>query len=162
VNLSEPSELLVRVRYSTLNRSAVAGSDFLATNLILNFPPGTTTQPAIVRILGDALIESNETFVVGLSTVSNAILADNQGVGTILDDDFKLAAIAFAGADVRLSFATEPGQSYRVERTDSLDAPIPWEPVPGAETLAGTGALVEVLDPGAANRTQRFYRVRLN
>jgi hypothetical protein len=162
VNLSAPSELPVRVRYATLNRSAQAGSDFVATNLILNFPPGTTSQSAIVHILGDTLIESNETFVVGLGTVSNATVADNQGVGTILDDDFKLASIAFTDPDVRLTFATEPGKTYRVERADSLASPVVWEAVPGAETIAGTGGAVTVLDPGAANRAQRFYRVRLN
>jgi hypothetical protein len=150
------------VRYATLNRSAQAGSDFVATNLILNFPPGTTSQSAIVHILGDTLIESNETFVVGLGTVSNATVADNQGVGTILDDDFKLASIAFTDPDVRLTFATEPGKTYRVERADSLASPVVWEAVPGAETIAGTGGAVTVLDPGAANRAQRFYRVRLN
>jgi len=162
VSLSEPSELLVRVRYTTLNRGAVAGSDFVATNLILNFPPGTTTQPAIVRILDDTLIESNETFVVSLGSVNNATIADNQGVGTILDDDFKLISIAFTGQDARLSFATEPGKTYRIERTDNLTSPIVWEPVPGAEAIAGTGALTEALDPAVVSQAQRFYRVRVN
>jgi hypothetical protein len=37
-----------------------------------------------------------------------------------------------------------------------------WEPVPGAENVAGTGAIVAVLDTGAAGHTQRFYRVRLS
>jgi hypothetical protein len=81
---------------------------------------------------------------------------------TILDDDFKVAGIEFSGSDVRLSFTTEEGRTYGVERTESLAPPIAWEPVPGAENVTGTGAVVPVLDAGAAGRAQRFYRIRLN
>jgi hypothetical protein len=116
----------------------------------------------LIPVIGDSLIESNETFRLAISSPTNATIADNLGICTILDDDFRLVSIAFTGPDVRLSFATEPGKTYRVERTDSLAAPVVWEPIPGAEAIAGTGAIVSVLDAGAGNRTQRFYRVRLN
>jgi hypothetical protein len=49
-----------------------------------------------------------------------------------------------------------------IEHADSRAAPVVWEPIPGAEAIAGAGALVSVLDPDAATRAQRFYRVRLN
>ena len=38
-------------------------------------------------IVGDTLDEFDETFVANLSNPTNATIADNQGVGTITDDD---------------------------------------------------------------------------
>ena len=51
--------------------------------------PGQTTQVAKVTIVGDTQIESKETFFVNLSPAGGGvILADSQGVATIVDDDF--------------------------------------------------------------------------
>ena len=111
--------------------------------------------------LGDTVMETNETFLVKLTSPANATLAISQAVGTIVDDDFKVTAVALVGADVRLNFATLSGQSYRVERTDSLIPPVPWTPVTGAENVSGTGGVVEALYLNAASQPQRFYRVRL-
>ena len=36
---------------------------------------------------GDLVAESNETFLLNLSSPTNAVLADAQGVGTIIDDE---------------------------------------------------------------------------
>jgi hypothetical protein len=73
-----------------------------------------------------------------------------------------VTVVEFLGSDVRLSFTTQTNQTYRVERTDNLAETIIWEPVPGAEAIAGTGAILQVLDASAATRPQRFYRVQLN
>ena len=40
---------------------------------------------------GDRLAEPNETFVVNLSGPTNAVIADGQGVGTILDDEPRIS-----------------------------------------------------------------------
>src|SRR5262249_22683940 len=40
---------------------------------------------------GDRLAEPNETFSVNLSGPTNALIADNQGVGTILDDEPRIS-----------------------------------------------------------------------
>ena len=54
-----PSGLLVRVRYSTANGSAVAGSGFFSThNGLLSFPPRITSQKGIGRAVGDTLVGS--------------------------------------------------------------------------------------------------------
>jgi hypothetical protein len=160
VSLSIPSGLLVRTRYSTANGTAMAGSDFLTTNVVLNFSPGTTSQTATVKILGDTLTETNEIFFVSLSSPSNATIADGQAVGTIQDDDFRVAA-ELLGADVRITFTTIAGRTYRIELTDDLSGAILWETVPGATAVMGTGTIVEVTDTGGANKPQRFYRVTL-
>ncbi len=87
VTLSTFSSQEISVRYHTTNGTATAGADFVATNGLLTFNPGTTTQFVTVRILGDVLSEANETFSVVLTLVTNATLLDGTGVGTITDDD---------------------------------------------------------------------------
>ena len=87
VSLSAPSPLAVSVSYATANGTALAGSDYTATSGALVFAPGVTTRSVSVAVLGDALDEADESFTVNLSGAQNATLADNQGLGTILDDD---------------------------------------------------------------------------
>jgi hypothetical protein len=53
----------------------------------LTFAPGVTTQTVTVVVNGDVLDEPDETFLVNLSNPTNATIADNQGRGTITDDD---------------------------------------------------------------------------
>src|SRR6185503_6945337 len=99
VSLSAPSALPVTVNYTTADGTAVAGSDYVSTNGLLTFAPGTTNQTITVAVLGDTLSESNELFVVNLSTPTNATLGDSQGVGTINNDD---PVVAIGISDVAL------------------------------------------------------------
>ena len=55
------------------------------TQLVFN--PGDTTRTIAVDVMGDRLDEPNETFFVHLANASNAALLDNQGRGTITDND---------------------------------------------------------------------------
>ncbi len=66
------------------------GEDYVATSGTLTFPPSTTSQTIAVTVNGDTLIEQHETFFVNLTNATNAIaiIADGQGTGTILSDDF--------------------------------------------------------------------------
>ncbi|HMC28770.1 MAG TPA: Calx-beta domain-containing protein, partial [Verrucomicrobiae bacterium] len=45
VRLSAPSTLPVSVSFSTSNRTATAGLDYIATSGVIAFPPGSTNQP---------------------------------------------------------------------------------------------------------------------
>jgi len=67
-----------------------------------------------------------------------------------------LSSVRLEGRDVRISFATVAGGSYRVEQTDNLSSGL-WTWV--ADGIAGTGSIVQVLDPGGASQPCRFYRV---
>ncbi|MFN2511680.1 MAG: Calx-beta domain-containing protein [Pyrinomonadaceae bacterium] len=88
VSLSNPSPETVTVNYATANGTATAGSDYQAISATtLTFNPGVTSQPVNVQVIGDTLDEENETFLVNLSGATNATIADNQGLGTINDDD---------------------------------------------------------------------------
>jgi len=88
ISLSAPSGRTVTVNYATANGTATATADYTAIAVTtLTFTPGQTTKTVTVAVKGDTLDEANETFVVNLSAPTNATIADNQGVGTIIDDD---------------------------------------------------------------------------
>ncbi|MEA5551989.1 PKD domain-containing protein [Anabaena cylindrica UHCC 0172] len=91
VSLSNQSQKTISVNYATANGTATAGSDYTATNGTLTFAPGEITKTVSVQIIGDALIESDETFNINLSNATNATIADATGVGTILNNDLPLA-----------------------------------------------------------------------
>lgn len=87
VSLPSPATNTVTVQAQTSNGTAVAGSDYtaLATNLV--FPPGAQARTVTVVVASDEFVEPNETLFVNLANATNAVLADNQGLGTILNDD---------------------------------------------------------------------------
>jgi uncharacterized repeat protein (TIGR01451 family) len=53
---------------------------------------GNTSATFTVTVNGDINFESNETFLVNVTNVSGATIADGQGVGTILNDDCPVPA----------------------------------------------------------------------
>ena len=88
VTLSASSGQIVSVQYGTSNGTATAGSDYTATSGTLTFNPGgALTQIVTVPVIGDLLDEINETFTLTLSNPSNTTISDEQGVGTITDND---------------------------------------------------------------------------
>ena len=87
ISLSAASALAVTVDYATADGTAASGSDYAATAGTLVFAPGVTTQTVSVTVLGDTRPESAETFTLGLSRASGAILARSSGTASIIDDD---------------------------------------------------------------------------
>jgi hypothetical protein len=87
VTLSKPFSQPVSVSYATADYTAIAGSDYQAASGTLTFAPGETTKTITITVNGDRLLEQDETFLVNLGGPANAVLADGQAVGTILDDE---------------------------------------------------------------------------
>ena len=87
VSLSAASGQTVTATYATANGTATAGTDYVVANGTLTFAAGETSKTIAVTINGDALTEPDETFVVDLTSPTNATLADAQGQGTITNDD---------------------------------------------------------------------------
>ncbi len=81
------------VDYATADGTAsTADNDYVAASGTVSFiAGGATTQNVSVTVNGDTAIESNETLTVTLSnlasTTGTAIISDNQGLGTINNDD---------------------------------------------------------------------------
>jgi hypothetical protein len=89
VSLSDTPVDTVTLVYATANGTALAGSDYLpVAGTTLTFPAGVSALSVTVPVIGDTTREANETFYVNLSNPSsNALIADPQGVGTIVNDD---------------------------------------------------------------------------
>jgi hypothetical protein len=88
VTLSAAPLSTVTVDWATADGTALVGLDYLSASGTVTFPAGVTTRTINVSVIGNALLEPNETFYVNLSNPSaNAYLGDTQGVGTIVNDD---------------------------------------------------------------------------
>jgi hypothetical protein len=85
--LSAPTSFPVTAAYATANGTATAGLDYTAASGSITLAPLSTSTPIPVSVLGDGVIEIDETFDMTLSGPSNATLGDAQGQGSILDDD---------------------------------------------------------------------------
>ncbi|MBY0495569.1 MAG: S8 family serine peptidase [Cyanobacteria bacterium] len=106
----------VTVNYATANGTATAGSDYTPVNGMLTFPPSVTTQTISVPVIGDAVVEPNETFYVNLSSAGNATIGDAQGLASILTDDYPAGATitvqsssVLPGGTINFQIANGPG-----------------------------------------------------
>jgi endoglucanase len=86
VELSTASTTPVTVAYKTV-AGTVDGGDFTPVTGTLTFAPGETKKTVTVKVAGDALQESNETFQLSLSSPSGATLAKTSAIATIVNDD---------------------------------------------------------------------------
>jgi hypothetical protein len=75
------------VRFQSADGTAHAGSDYDAKSGYVQIRPGTRSEKFWVSARGDATKEPDESFTVTLSDITGAAVADNQAVGTILNDD---------------------------------------------------------------------------
>ena len=114
VTLSVASDQQVTVSYTTSSGTATSGTDFTATNGTLTFAANETSKTVSVSTADDASDEENETFMLTLSSPTNAKLGDDTATGTIRDND--------APPMVRAFDASAP-EGGTVEFTLSLSAP---------------------------------------
>ena len=89
VTLSEAADSEVTVEFSTqADTASAADGDYTGISGTLTFEAGETSQTIVVEVIGDTEVEPDETFFVNLENASdNAVIADEQGIGTILNDD---------------------------------------------------------------------------
>jgi hypothetical protein len=89
VSLSAAYDQAVTVHFATADGTAkVSDNDYAAASGTLTFAPGETTKTVTVSVKCDKTREPDEWFAVNLSGASsNALIADSQGIGRILNDD---------------------------------------------------------------------------
>jgi hypothetical protein len=88
LTLDGAAEEPVTVEYAIGDNTATVEDDYTGANGTITFAPGETEQTISVDILGDTIVEENESFSVTLSNPSNnAELVDDIGLGTIENDD---------------------------------------------------------------------------
>src|SRR5439155_302497 len=121
VSLSAPAPAPVTFDIATQDNTAtVADNDYVARSLTTQtIAAGQQTYHFDVTVNGDTKIEPNETFLVNVPYVSGAIVADGQGVGTILNDDIPVLSIN----DVAANEGNTGTTRFRFTVTSSLPAP---------------------------------------
>jgi uncharacterized repeat protein (TIGR01451 family) len=87
LTLDGPTTRLVTVSYATADGSATAGSDYLPASGTLTIPPGATATTVRLGVLGDRVVEPDETFFFNVTQATNALVSDGTGVVTIANDD---------------------------------------------------------------------------
>jgi len=120
VSLATEADREIRASYVTVEGSATEGEDYLAVAGELAFPAGETEATVAVPVVGDLLLEPDEeTFFVDLSDPVEAPIADERGVGTILDDELCPGPnlLANPGAEARPVDGEIPGWT-EVEGSD--------------------------------------------
>ncbi|MEI7595673.1 MAG: HYR domain-containing protein, partial [Bacteroidota bacterium] len=109
VTLSNPSDAITTVDYTTVNGTAtVADNDYTTNSGTLSFAAGNLTKTITVLVKGDTKVELNETFTVEISNLvnngRNISLGTTTGTGTITNDD--AAVISITGFSVNEAVGT--------------------------------------------------------
>src|SRR5207253_1524429 len=91
-------------------------------------------------------------------TATSNDTGDSSEVSSAFPRIIRITQIRRAGADIQISFTTDPSVSYRVEWTPTLPT-TSWNTVSGASSVSGTGNIVTVSDSAAAGIGPRFYRI---
>ncbi|HEX8070054.1 MAG TPA: Calx-beta domain-containing protein [Pyrinomonadaceae bacterium] len=87
LTLSNATTRTVTLNYATAPAGATADVDYVSTSGTLTFAPLERTKQITVRVNGDVLQESNETFALSLTNIVNTSSSTAQGFCTIVDDD---------------------------------------------------------------------------
>ncbi|HJS14018.1 MAG TPA: Ig-like domain-containing protein, partial [Rheinheimera sp.] len=97
----------VTVTYTTSAVSATAGSDYTHVTDIATIAAGQTTTIVNVPILGDGLIETDETYTLTLSDPSiGASISDATATGTITNDDVAPAVTSVTSSSANGTYNT--------------------------------------------------------
>lgn len=80
--------------YATVDGTAVAGEDYIGKTGSATIPEGASSVVLSVSVIGDTVVEPDETFGLELSGLVGATAGDLVATGTIVNDDFALTAIS--------------------------------------------------------------------
>lgn len=115
--------------------------------------PGNATFANATQLNTTASFSAAGTYTLLLTAIANGYELGHDAVVVHVDP---VAPIARSGRDIVISFQTNSGSTYRVERSDDLSFA---QPITLADNITGTGAVVSVTDADALDQPRRFYRV---
>jgi len=157
VTLSAPATGPVSVNFGTADGTASAGADYSAHSGTVTFAPGVTTATVTVVVHGDTIAEPNETFQVLLSQATGAVIADGQGLGTVVDDEprisindvallegrsgtklfvFTVTLSATSAVPVTVNFATANGTAKSTEDYNAQSGTLTFAPGQTSKTIS--------------------------
>lgn len=123
VTLNKPSAQSIAVHYSTLNGSALSGTDYKAKSGSLTFRPKAVSASIAISVAGDTTAEQDESFSVQLSQPANALIGNGTGTITILNDDGPSAAGVEATVSDVTAYEGSGGKTSKVSFTVSINKP---------------------------------------
>jgi len=157
VTLGNPSSQSVTVDYSTKDGTAIAGTDYVATNGTLTFAPGETSKTVSVSVIGDSLDELDKEFSLDLDNSSNASIADGSGQGTIIDNDLPPEVIVESVTVIEGDIGTKEAQ-FVVSLNAPSELPVTVDyatadntAIAGEDYLAKSGTITFI--PGETSKT---------
>ena len=164
VSLSAPSATTVTVKYATSNGTASSSSDYTAKNGTVTFTPGQTTRPVTVSVKGDTTVESDETFKVTLTQPTNATIADNQGLGTIVNNDFPKPYIRIADVSISEGRSGTTNMLFRLNLSSASNVPVSvkYATVNGTAKSGSDFVAASGTATFPAGQTQIFITVKVN
>ena len=190
ITLNRFADSPVTATYRTSDGTAIAGSDYTATEDTVTFPAGALTAEVTVPILDDTDIESDETFTLSiiddprntnLTYLANPIESGQHGIGsttvTIIDDDTApIVSVADASANenagtmpfwVSLSRASATDVTVRYATADvTATAGSDYTAADGTLTIdaGATGAAVnvEILDDSDNTEPDETFTLTLS
>jgi hypothetical protein len=138
----------------TIEGSATAPEDFEALVTTVAIPPGSTEATATVKLNGDDLYESTESFIIQLQNAINAQIANVTATVTLIDDDFypelTLESAEANERDGALPFVVTLSSAW--EQTVTVDyTTLDGSAIATADYLTSTGVLT--IAPGSLTAT---------
>jgi hypothetical protein len=153
IGLSSAQSNSVQVDFATMNGTAIAGEDYVATNGTVTFDPGESAKTVTVLVTADGPPENEEVFYLVLSNPVNGYIVRPQG--SCLITEVRITGIS---VDTAVSFNTVLSRRYIVEKSSDAQT---WSAVSGATNVLGNGSIVTVFDRGAGCSSMTLYRARL-
>lgn len=162
VTLTGSVDTPLAVDFTTVDDTATAGSDYVATSGTVNLSGAVQSSATIsVQITGDSLVEPDEGFFVDLADLvtsgRNVTIADNRGVATIASDDF--VTLSITGGSTTEGYQATGNTIRFVVTRDNTTVPVTvayttvdgtatsanndYVPVSGTFTLPAGGATTE-------------------
>ncbi len=160
VSLSKPALVgAVSFDIATQDDTAIAGIDYVGHSLTnQTIPADQQTYTFTVIVNGDADVERDETFLVNVTNVTGAIVADSQGLGTIQNDDTPALSISDVTLNegnsgtsnfdfiVTLSPASDETVTVNYATTDgTANAPGDYTAIPSTQLTFNPGETVKTI-----------------
>lgn len=98
-SLSSKATETLSLKYTTMDDTAEAGTDYVATAGTLIFMPGEIRKTISIPVITDLFFETDETFVLQVGNAAGVVLANTQATATIRNDD--KAQLSVQGISIR-------------------------------------------------------------
>jgi uncharacterized repeat protein (TIGR01451 family) len=125
----------VSVAYLTLDESAHAGSDYMATNGVIAFAPGQTNADITVQILPGTATQTNRTLQLQLSSPTNAVLGRCTASAVIVRSVISLLSVNLTTPEDHTVFC--PGTDIPIIATAQTSLPVDHIEFYAGTTLIG-------------------------